>query len=114
MLFFQAVDRELEFAREHGGLIRTFMVAPDEFKAHHNSINQIAFSLDERRVASCSTDKSIRLWDLKSGMLVNTLLGHKEAVMTVAFSDEGQRLLSSGTIIRLLSLSSLLLLVVAP
>ena len=90
------------------------MVAPDEFKAHHNSINQIAFSLDERRVASCSTDKSIRLWDLKSGMLINTLLGHKEAVMTVAFSDEGQRLLSSGTIIRLLSLSSLLLLVVAP
>ena len=62
LLFFQAVDRELEFAREHGGLIRTFMVAPDEFKAHHNSINQIAF-LDERRVVSCSTDKSIRLWD---------------------------------------------------
>ena len=92
----QAIDQELEFAREHGGLIRNFMVAEGDFKSHHNSVNQIAFSLDERRVASCSTDKSIRLWDLKSGMLVNTLIGHKEAVMTVAFSDEGQRLLSSG------------------
>mmetsp|Transcript_68011 Transcript_68011/g.188045 ORF Transcript_68011/g.188045 Transcript_68011/m.188045 type:complete len:361 (-) Transcript_68011:1677-2759(-) len=85
-----AVDEELEEARENGGLVRSFCIADNHFECHHNSINTCAFSNDERRVASCSTDGQIRLWDLKSGRLVKTMLGHTESVMTVAFSDEGQ------------------------
>lgn len=84
------MDEELEEARENGGLVRSFCIADNHFECHHNSINTCAFSNDERRVASCSTDGQIRLWDLKSGRLVKTMLGHTESVMTVAFSDEGQ------------------------
>ena len=89
---------ELQLARQpgRGGLIRTFLAEVgerDTTRAHHNSINQVVFSLDEKRVASGSSDTTIRLWDTISGRLVTTLVGHKEAVNCVAFSDEGQRLI---------------------
>jgi len=93
---------ELAVARSSGntGLIRAFAVEAFEgvmdSRCHHNSINQADFSFDEKRVASGSSDGTVRLWDTKSGHLVSTLLGHEAAVNSVAFSDEGQRLVSSG------------------
>ena len=91
---------DLDLARSGGGLVRTFVVngfnGQDDERAHHNTINEAAFSLDEMRVASASADCSVRLWDLQSGRLIATLEGHTEAVNCVCFSDEGQRLVSAG------------------
>lgn len=86
-------EKVLEQARDHkrGGLVRTFFInafGKMHERCHHNSVNQVVMSFDERRVASASSDTTIRLWDTKSGSLVSTLIGHEHGVHTVAFSDE--------------------------
>jgi len=62
---------------------------------HDGIVWSVAFSPDGRLLASGSTDKTIKLWDVASGSLVRTLTGHTMAVSSVAFSPDG-RLLASG------------------
>jgi WD40 repeat protein len=79
-------------ARLNGGCLLTFWVQEGNFYAHHNTVNQVTWSYDEKRVASCSNDKSVRIWEPRTGRLVRTLEGHEYAVMGVTFSEDGLRL----------------------
>ncbi|HEY9852629.1 MAG TPA: serine/threonine-protein kinase [Leptolyngbyaceae cyanobacterium] len=63
---------------------------------HTASIYALAISPDSQTLVSGSNDKSIKIWDLNSGKLVNTLRGHKNAVNSVAISPDGQTLASGG------------------
>jgi WD40 repeat protein len=47
-------------------------------------------------VLSCSADKTLRLWDIKSGRGLRIFNGHKSAVTSLAFSPDG-RLAVSGS-----------------
>ncbi|KAJ1461709.1 WD40-repeat-containing domain protein, partial [Pelagophyceae sp. CCMP2097] len=57
-------------------------------------VNEVTWSVDERRVASCSNDRTVRLWEPESGRCVRTLVGHDDAVMGAGFSEDGLRLVS--------------------
>ena len=63
-------------------------------KGHGDGVTSVAFSPDGKRLASCSTDKTIKLWDVATGQETLTLKGHYSMVMSVAYSREGQRLAS--------------------
>ncbi|WP_372726744.1 protein kinase [Nostoc sp. TCL26-01] len=54
------------------------------------SINSLAISPNGERLASGSDDKIIRLWNLNTQTLVNSLSGHSQAVTSVAFSPNGE------------------------
>ena len=64
------------------------------FRGHLDRIGDIAVSLDGRRFATASSDRTIKVWDIRSGEEF-TLAGHTAWVRSVAFFPDGKRILSS-------------------
>ena len=63
---------------------------------HTRSINAIAFSPDNRWLASGGKDNVIKIWDLTMGNILRTLYGHTSNVNALAVSPDG-KLLASGS-----------------
>jgi WD40 repeat protein len=59
-------------------------------------VTAVAFSPDGQILASGSDDKTIKLWDLQTGVEIATLSGHDSYVQSVAFSPDGKTLVSGG------------------
>jgi len=56
-------------------------------------VNSVTFSHDGQTLASGSEDKTIKIWNQKTGELIHTLSGHSGLVNSVTFSH-GQTLAS--------------------
>lgn len=62
-------------------------------KDHSSSINSICFSWDGK-LASGSADRSVKLWNLDSNILLCTFSGHSGLIDAVAFSPDGRFVVS--------------------
>ncbi|CAM9488290.1 unnamed protein product [Discosporangium mesarthrocarpum] len=91
-------DWELEMANEARGLLRRFEGRFGGQTCHQDSINSVAYSPDERRVASASSDGTIKLWDTAQGKQVRVLSEHHEGspVWDVSWSADSIFLVSCG------------------
>lgn len=65
---------------------------------HKLNVSAVAFSPDGRRLASASWDKTIRIWDVQTGELLQTLTGHTDWIAAVKFSPDGRRIVSTSSI----------------
>jgi ribosome assembly protein 4 len=79
-----------------------FLWRPLESKApitrmtgHQKVVNQVAFSPDGRWFASASFDKSVRLWDGRTGRYVHAFRGHVGEVYQLAWSADSRLLVSA-------------------
>lgn len=64
------------------------------FKDHEDAVTCVAFSPDQKTLASGSADKTIKLWDVAAGKERATLKGHTNWIYALAFSQDGKTLLS--------------------
>ena len=55
----------------------------------------VAIDPTGQTVASGSLDRTIKIWDLKTGRLLQTLDGHSDWVISVAFSPDAKTLVSA-------------------
>jgi len=67
-----------------------------ELKGHGSQVYGVAFSPDGKQLASCSADKTVRLWDLATSKEIRKLPEQGGPVYSLAFSSDGQTLLTGG------------------
>ena len=63
---------------------------------HDIEVWSVAFSPDGKTLASGSGDATIKLWDVETGALNETLTAHTDRVRGLAFSSDGRWLVSGG------------------
>src|SRR5205807_7972107 len=63
---------------------------------HTEQVNQLALSRDGKYALSGSQDRTLRLWDVRTGKEVRRFEGHTGGVWGVAFAPDGRRALSGG------------------
>ncbi|MCH8149417.1 MAG: WD40 repeat domain-containing protein [Planctomycetes bacterium] len=62
---------------------------------HEEPITSLAFSPDDKTLATASWDQSVKLWNMETGKLIAALSGHKQPVSAIAFSPDGRTLASA-------------------
>ncbi|KAJ2978655.1 hypothetical protein NUW58_g7431 [Xylaria curta] len=59
-------------------------------EGHTQLITSVVFSPDGKRVASSSSDYTVRIWDVATGGCLNILKGHDLNIKSVTFSPNGE------------------------
>ncbi|KAG8961011.1 hypothetical protein FRC03_005861 [Tulasnella sp. 419] len=61
---------------------------------HSNMVACVAFSPDGGQIVSASSDKTVAVWDARTGAHLKTLKSHSDYVTSVAFSSDGSWIVS--------------------
>jgi WD40 repeat protein len=64
------------------------------WKAHADRVRVAKFSPDGARMVSASDDLTARIWDVLSGQLIATCIGHKGVIFDAEFSHDGKHVLT--------------------
>merc|ERR1712007_147482 len=59
---------------------------------HNHFVSDLSISNDNTFVMSSSWDKTMRLWDLRSGKCVRNFIGHTKEVHTCTFSADNRQI----------------------
>ncbi|OTF79755.1 TAF5-like protein [Euroglyphus maynei] len=64
-------------------------VDPIIFRGHSNTIYEMSFLFDSNLLLSCSSDTTIRAWDINSSSCLAIYKGHASAIWTIDSNDSG-------------------------
>merc|ERR550514_2441915 len=64
------------------------------FRGHVDSVNYVTFQPFSNNILTASGDKTVSLWDLRSGLCVQTFYGHANAVNSAIFNLKGDSIVS--------------------
>jgi len=63
---------------------------------HDDGVVKVVWYPNEPYLVSASADKSVRLWDVRNGLLLRKFTGHQDVLMDLALSKSGKRIVSGG------------------
>jgi WD40 repeat protein len=83
------------------GELKVFNVADgkqvlDLKTAHSDTVFGVSFSPDDKKLASCSADKFVKVHDIPGGKLLKSFEGHTHHVLAVGWKGDGKLLASAG------------------
>ncbi|HEU5132328.1 MAG TPA: hypothetical protein VFT26_09505, partial [Pyrinomonadaceae bacterium] len=64
-------------------------------KGHSRGVSKVAFSRDNKLLASGGTDNTIKIWDVATQKELRTFTGHTSAIESIDFSPDGRLLASA-------------------
>ena len=67
------------------------------FPACHSNVNCVRFHPDGTVAAACSSDNTVKLWDIRSNTLLHHYAAHTDSVNEISFHPSGNYLLSSSS-----------------
>ena len=76
---------------------RTSEIVQHYQTAHEGTINGLSFHPDGNYLLSCSADGALRIWDVREGRLLYTVLAHSDSVNCCEFSPDGNHFVSGST-----------------
>lgn len=88
------VGRILANSSYRPGLVQFFMGEGEAATAHDRAISKVIFSTDDELLLSASQDRTVRIWDAKTGELIRSLEGHAGRVTSVAITNDRSRIAS--------------------
>ena len=80
------------------GIVRLWQITDGSFReirAHEETVSSLAFSPDGKALATGSSDRTTRLWNVADGSLLLELIGHAGKMTSLAFSPDGTKLASA-------------------
>ncbi|KAG0747600.1 hypothetical protein G6F57_005486 [Rhizopus arrhizus] len=57
--------------------------------SHEDAVVKVKFVKNSPLLASCSADKTVKMWDTRTGQCLKTWVGHRDTVLDIAVSDDG-------------------------
>ena len=73
-----------------------FGIPARRLEGHTGFVQDVALTNNAEYALSASWDKSLRLWNLKTGACFGKFLGHSKDVLATAFSPDNRHILSGG------------------
>ncbi|KAF9113686.1 cross-pathway control WD-repeat protein cpc2 [Mortierella sp. AM989] len=94
MLLTSSRDRSIivwNLVRDEEG---NFGVPRKSLHGHNDAVQDVVISSDGQFALSASWDKTLRLWDLNSGLTTRRFVGHTNDVLSVSFSADNRQIVS--------------------
>ena len=91
-----AKSDDLEVARRARELLELLNEPGRIFLGHSDRVWGVSFSPDGSRLASGSCDRTVKVWNARTGQELLSLTGHSDNIRSVCFSPDGRRVATAG------------------
>lgn len=90
----ESLDKESSDSRKVPRIPKSSLTRARDKNAHTGSVISVAYHPNGKEIATGSTDRQIKIWDIESGRYLRALRGHTGEVTQLSFTADGKFLIS--------------------